>query len=125
MARAMLEFMKQRKNAKVPRPALLSDDPKNEDLGLPLSIKDFAVLRPFDESHFRDFRDTNGKIVHSIGSFLTVWTSVATSADAAPLSGWPAPAGAAGAAGSGAGRGPAGRTAPRRPAGSLERLRLT
>ena len=39
------------------------------------------MLPPFDESHFRDYRDENGKIVHSIGSFLTVWTSLATAAD--------------------------------------------
>ena len=101
MARAMLEYMKQRKDAKVPRPALLSDDTNNPDQGLPLSLKEFACLPPFDESHFRDFRDGDGKIVHGIGSFLTVWSSVATSADAARLQGSaPAVAGGAGAPGS-------------------------
>jgi hypothetical protein len=100
MARAMLEYMKQRRDSKVPRPALLSDDTKNPDQGLPLSLKEFAALPPFDESHFRDFRDSDGKIVHSIGSFLTVWSSVATSADAARAQGSaPAVAGVAGAAG--------------------------
>ncbi len=109
MARAMLEYMKQRKDAKVPRPALLSDDTNNPDVGLPLSLKEFACLPPFDESHFRDFRDGDGKIVHSIGSFLTVWNSVATSADAARLQGTATTvaggAGATGTSGSGSGSG--------------------
>jgi type II secretory pathway component PulK len=97
MAKAMREYMLQRKSSKIPRPALLSDNPANQDQGLPLSLKEFAVLPPFDESHFRDFRDADGRVVHSIGSFLTVWTSVATAADAARLSGAPPPGGAAAA----------------------------
>lgn len=108
MARAMLEHMKRRRDSKIPRPALLSDDSKNPDQGLPLSLKEFAALPPFDESHFRDFRDIDGKIVHSIGSFLTVWTSVATSTDAARMQG-SAPGGApgsgAGSTGTGSGNG--------------------
>jgi hypothetical protein len=83
MAKAMLEYMQQRKIAKFPRPTLLSDsdDPNKNDQGLPLSLKEFAVLAPFDDSHFRDFRDENDKIVHSIGSFLTVWSSVGLASD--------------------------------------------
>jgi hypothetical protein len=78
MAKAMLEYMQRRKLAKFPRPKLLSDsdDPNADDQGFPLSLKEFAVLPPFDDSHFRDFRDDNDKIVHSIGSFLTVWSSI-------------------------------------------------
>ncbi|HEV8113314.1 MAG TPA: hypothetical protein VGR31_11115 [Planctomycetota bacterium] len=101
MARAMLEYMKQRKDSHVPRPTLLSDDPHDEEKGLPLSLKEFAVLRPFDESHFRDFRDSDGKVVHSIGSFLTVWSSIATTTDAAKVTGVPAPPGAAAAGSTG------------------------
>jgi hypothetical protein len=96
MARAMLEYMRQRKNSKIPRPSLLSDDPQNEDQGLPLSLKEFATLKPFDESHFRDFLDGDGKVVHSIGSFLTVWTSLSMQGDAARAGGGgAAPGGAA------------------------------
>ncbi len=126
MARAMLDYMKDRKTSRVPRPALLSDNPQNEDLGLPLSLKEFAVLPPFDESHFRDFRDQDGKIVHSIGSFLTVWSSVATVADLArsgrggASGGAPGTPGAAGAAGgaSGAGSGAQGQPATGKSSGS-------
>jgi Type II secretion system (T2SS), protein K len=85
MAKAMLEHMTKRKVSKLPRPKLItdSDDPNNDDQGLPLSLKEFAVLPPFDESHFRDFRDENDKIVHSIGSFLTVWSSIGLASDKA------------------------------------------
>jgi hypothetical protein len=78
MGKAMLDYMQKRKLAKFPRPTLLSDsdDPNQNDQGLPLSLKEFAVLQPFDDSHFRDFRDENDKIVHSLGSFLTVWSSI-------------------------------------------------
>lgn len=110
MARAMLESMTQRKTSKIPRPALLSDDPADEDQGLPRSLKEFSVLAPFEESHFRDFRDEDGEIVHSIGSFLTVWSSVATvgefqnsggaAASAAAAGGATGTTGPAGAAGS-------------------------
>jgi type II secretory pathway component PulK len=83
MAKAMLEYMQRRKLAKFPKPKLLSDsdDQNLEDQGLPLSLKEFAVLQPFDESHFRDFQDENEKVVHSIGSFLTVWTSIGLNSD--------------------------------------------
>jgi hypothetical protein len=86
MAKAILEYMQQRKLAKFPRPTLLSDsdDPNQNDQGLPLSLKEFAVLQPFDDSHFRDFRDENDKIVHSIGSFLTVWSSIGLAGDKKP-----------------------------------------
>jgi hypothetical protein len=96
MAKAMLDHMQRRKLAKLPRPKLLSDseDPNQDDQGLPLSLKEFAVLEPFEESHFRDFRDENEKIVHSIGSFLTVWSSIGLASDKSK---------AAGGAGAGAG----------------------
>jgi flagellar basal body-associated protein FliL len=110
MARAMLEYMTQRRNSKVPRAELLSDDPQAEDQGMPRSLKEFSLLPPFDESHFRDFRDEDGLIVHSIGSFLTVWSSIATvgelqksggngAASAAAAGGAAAAAGTGGAAG--------------------------
>jgi len=98
MARAMLESMKQRQDSKIPRPALLSDDPANVDLGLPRSLKEFSVLEPFEEGHFRDFRDEDGVIVHSIGSFLTVWSSVATLGEVRQGSGGAASGAAAGGA---------------------------
>lgn len=101
MARGMLEFMRQRSAAKLPRPKLLTDNEANPDIGLPLSLRDFAVLPAFDESLFRDYRDEDGHIVHSIGSFLTVWTSLSTqSAEQESASSTPG-GGAAGAPGAG------------------------
>lgn len=102
MTRAMLEYMQRRNLAKVPRPKLLSDTEQNEEQGLPTSLEEFVVLTPFDESLFRDYRDSDGRIVHSIGSFLTVWSSLTTQRleQDAPS------AGAGGAAAAGAGTPP-------------------
>lgn len=80
MAKTMLEHMRRRKESKVPRPQLLSDV-EDADEGLPQSLEEFGALRPFEEHHFRDFRDRDGEVVHSIGSFLTVWTSLGLAAD--------------------------------------------
>lgn len=98
MARAMREFITSRDDVQLPRPTLLADDPQREELALPRSLLDFAALEPFEPMHFRDFRDINGEVVHSIASFLTVWTSVSTAGEALGV----APTGA-GQAGSGAG----------------------
>lgn len=99
MAKAMRDHMTKRKQSKLPRPALLTDQPKNEDLGMPLSMREFRPLVPFEDHHFKDFRDSNGVVVHSITSFLTVWTSLGS-----------APA-ASGANGTAAGTGNGGNTA--------------
>ncbi len=93
MADAMLEHMQRRENSVLPRPKLVTDDEENApERGLPMSLREFVVLEPFDESHFRDFRDEEGAVVHSITSFLTLWTSLTTK-DAAsqPASATPAP----------------------------------
>jgi hypothetical protein len=78
MATAMLEHMERRSESVLSRPVLLTDDEERFELGLPMSLRELVVLEPFDESHFRDYRDENGDIVHSIGSFLTLWTSLTT-----------------------------------------------
>jgi hypothetical protein len=81
MAQAMREHMTKRKTSAFPRASLLTDDEENQDQGYPLSLREFQVLKPFEESHFRDFRDGDGKIVHTIEAFLTVWSSLASSAE--------------------------------------------
>lgn len=96
MARAMREFIVERDATEVPRPTLLADDPDREELALPRSMLDFAAIEPFEPMHFRDFRDINGEPVHSIASFLTVWTSVSTAGEALGV-----PAGGGAQAGSG------------------------
>jgi Tfp pilus assembly protein PilX len=78
MAKTMLEHMTKRRQSKLPRPKLLTDDEKNEDVGLPSSMREFLPLEPFEEVHFKDFRDQDQRVVHSITTFLTVWSSLAT-----------------------------------------------
>ena len=80
MATMMLEFMNRRQNQYLPDPALVSDEEDNGDIGLPLSLREFVALDPelFPEDLFRDFRDSDDLVVHSLGSFLTVWSSVGT-----------------------------------------------
>jgi len=106
MARAMLEFMSSGRTAKAPRRRALGHPKKKTG---PQSRSMDSRARPFDEATSR-LPATPMQIVHSIGSFLTVWTSVATSADAAPPEPVPRdrvrPIGAGGAAGErGAGSG--------------------
>lgn len=101
LAEAMRTNMKERARSVLPRPKLLSDDEKTKDLGLPLSIEEFQVLEPFDESLFRDYRDQDGRIVHSLGGFLTVWSLIGGASEAGTGAN-------AGAGGTGAGSGSGG-----------------
>lgn len=75
MAQAMLEYMT-KGAADLTRPKQLSANPEQTDQRLPRSLREFQVLAPFEPQHFRDFRDEDGVRVHSIESFLTVWSSV-------------------------------------------------
>jgi type II secretory pathway pseudopilin PulG len=116
MAKAMLEYMTKGKKSEIPRATQISDDPANQDLKLPRSLREFAILKPFEPNHFRDFRDEHGVQVNSIESFLTVWSSLQTAGDKPP----PAVAGAAGStpASSPGNAGAAGSSAGAQPAGS-------
>ena len=78
MAESIRDHLGDRRRSDIPKPTQLSDDQDNADIGLPLTLKEFLPLEGFHEGLFRDFRDENGTIVHSIESFLTVWTSVMT-----------------------------------------------
>jgi hypothetical protein len=78
IADAMLRHLRERAQSDLPRPKLQSDDEEHPDVGLPLSLREFVVLENFDENLFRDGRDERGRVVHSLGSFLTVWTSLGT-----------------------------------------------
>jgi hypothetical protein len=80
MATTMADYMRRRSDQVLPRPELLSDREADEDVGLPLSLREFAALDPelFPPDLFRDFIDENEQVVHSLGTFLTVWSSVAT-----------------------------------------------
>jgi hypothetical protein len=84
MATTMLEYLRRRSSQVLPRPELLSDVEEDEELGLPLSLREFVALDPelFTPDLFRDFLDEDERVVHSLGSFLTVWSSVGTLDDA-------------------------------------------
>jgi hypothetical protein len=78
MAESMRDHLRDRTRSEIPKPTQLSDDPDEDSLGLPLTLKEFLPLEGFHEGLFRDYRDEDGTIVHSIESFLTVWTLVTT-----------------------------------------------
>ncbi len=78
LAEEIRRHLADRMTSVLPKPELLTDDEDNEDIGMPLSLREFIVLDEFHEGLFRDFRDETGTIVHSLGTFLTVWTSLAT-----------------------------------------------
>ena len=84
MANSILEFMNRRMDQVLPRPNLLSDDQNNDDIGLPLTLRELVALDAdlFPPDLFRDMRDEDGIVVHSLGSFLTVWSSMAANGDA-------------------------------------------
>ena len=103
MARAMRDHLLKRDDSRVPRPKLLTDDEQNRELGLPRSLLEFAGLSPFEPMHFRDVRDVNGKVAHSIGAFLTVWTALSTAGEALGVARAGQEAGAGASAGAGQG----------------------
>lgn len=91
MARAIRDHLLQRDETLLPTPVLLSsgdpDSIDNDRPVLPMSLAEFAVLEPFEEFHFQDLFDEDGERVHSIGAFLTIYTS-AVIGGGAPDEGW-------------------------------------
>lgn len=82
MARVMRDHMLERDTSFLPRPAsLLNDSEEFTNRGLPLTLREFVALEPFTEDHFKDYFDRDDNRVHSIGAYLTVYTSPATGAD--------------------------------------------
>ncbi len=78
MAESMRDFLQSRENAVLPVPSLLTDEDTESDFGMPLTLREFVVLDGFEGKHFRDYRDSDGAVVHSIASFLTISTSLST-----------------------------------------------
>jgi len=75
MTRVMRDHWTDRSDSYLARAMLLSDDEENENLGMPMSLRELVVLEPFEERHFRDYVDIDNERVHSIESFLTIWTA--------------------------------------------------
>lgn len=78
MAREMREFLMRRSSSDLARPSLMTDDEEREDVGFPLSLREFGVLESFPDNAFREFRDEDGVIVHSLEAYLTVWSALTT-----------------------------------------------
>ncbi|MCB9915817.1 MAG: hypothetical protein H6828_11835 [Planctomycetes bacterium] len=81
MATAMRTYMQDRHGSGLPEPTLLTFDEERDSVFLPQSLRDFLAVEPFQEHHFRSFRDQNDRRVNSLDQFLTVWSSPATFED--------------------------------------------
>ena len=78
MARAMRDHLVRRDDSLLPRPQQLSSGDGDEESqreadpdapAMPLTMREFVVLEPFQEQHFRDFFDQDGERVHAIDQF--------------------------------------------------------
>lgn len=78
MAEEVRRHLSERPQSVLPRPEVTSYDEDRPDVALPLGLREFVVLEGFDEGLFRDGRDEHGEVIHSLGSFLTVTTSLTT-----------------------------------------------
>lgn len=91
MARIMRDHMLTRENSILPAPILLSggllEEQEQGAPVMPMSFREFVVMEPFEPHHFRDFFDENGDRVHSLGAYLTMYTSP-VAAEGAPEGGW-------------------------------------
>lgn len=83
MASAMLDYMRDRRSYDdVGKPVLLTDEEESE-VSLPLTFREFRVLEPFREIHFRDLFGPDDERIHSIDAFLTIFTSPSVGAEEA------------------------------------------
>jgi|GEM_PF-596189 len=78
MAEAMRRYMTDRGGFDTPRPDLVTTFEYEEERYLPLSLREFLVLEEFEPKHFRDYRDEEDNVVHSLTSFLTVHSAMWT-----------------------------------------------
>ena len=80
MAEKIRDFLQNRSNEVLPQPVLMTDDEDIDERSLLSSLRELVAADPsiFEPDHFRDFRDERGDVVHSLGSFLTVWSCLST-----------------------------------------------
>jgi len=81
MAEAMRDWLARRTSSEIARPDLVTYDEEKTDVYLPLSLRELLVLDAFAPELFRDYRDDEDVIVHSLTSFLTVHSSMQTRED--------------------------------------------
>jgi len=75
MAEQMKAHYIDRSDSFLPRSSQLTDDEEDDKFGLPFSLRELVVLDDFEEKMFQDYFDVDGERVHSLDSFLTVWSS--------------------------------------------------
>ena len=73
MAQAMRRYMTDRFSETYPTPSLVGLEDGMPIL--PLSLREFLVVPPFQDHHFRDYFDEQDNRVHSIDHFLTIYSS--------------------------------------------------
>ncbi len=73
MAQAMRRYMEDRFSETYPTPALVGQQDGRPIL--PLSMREFLVVPPFQEHHFRDYFDERDNRVYAIDQFLTIYSS--------------------------------------------------
>jgi len=84
MAGAMREYMSDRRSSdEIGRPRLLTSNENAPDQVLPLTLREFGTLEPFDDIHFRDLFGEDEERIHGLESFLTIYTSPSLGAETA------------------------------------------
>jgi hypothetical protein len=86
MARAMKSFLEDRMGGTFPTPNRVGGEPGQAIM--PLSMREFMAIEPFEVHHFQDYLDEEGFRVHAIDCFLTVYTSPVIGAETSATTGY-------------------------------------
>jgi hypothetical protein len=81
MAEVMRDWLVRRTSIDSPRPDLVTYDEEKTDHHIPLSLRELLAHDKFAPEMFRDYRDDEGLVVHSLTSFLTVHSAMQTRED--------------------------------------------
>jgi len=81
MAEAMRDWLVRRSDNDIARADLVTASEAEPDVHVPLSLRELLVLEEFEPQHFRDYRDDEDVVVHSLTSYLTVHSAMQTRAE--------------------------------------------
>lgn len=81
MAEIIRDWLYRREDIDVPRPRLSTDRDEEPDQSRFIDLRELVAIEPFNERHFRDYRDEEGNIVHSLTSYLTCLSSLQSFSD--------------------------------------------
>ncbi len=76
MAEIIRDWLYRREEVDGPRPRLSTDRDDEPDQSMFIDLRELVAIEPFNERHFRDYRDEEGNIVHSLTSYLTCLSSL-------------------------------------------------